>query len=259
MKFTLRFVGIVGVVIFGMFLYFTYGIPGYVEEIGKDFIKNQIRDETNEKIENIKLEGKGSKLAQLAGKLYQKHQEEIDRVKSQLHNKAHEKLADVIAEMRDLDCECRNKYAQMYKEGFEFRIASLQSANEKLQDFMKAKYMEVAAELKKDVRIFAGCNFLVFLILFLVSFLKPKAISHLFVPGTLLTGSTLLCSYFYVFQQNWLFTIIYNDYMGFAFLGYVFLVFLFLCDIVFNHARVTTKIINGVLNAVGSAASVLPC
>ncbi len=259
MKFTLRFVGIVGVVIFGMFLYFTYGIPGYVEEIGKDFIKNQIRDETNEKIENIKLEGKGSKLAQLAGKLYQKHQEEIDRVKSQLHNKAHEKLADVIAEMRDLDCECRNKYAQMYKEGFEFRIASLQSANEKLQDFMKTKYMDVATELKKDVRILAGFNFLVFFILLLVSFLKPKAISHLFVPGTLLTGSTLLCSYFYVFQQNWLFTIIYNDYMGFAFLGYVFLVFLFLCDIVFNHARVTTKIINGVLNAVGSAASVLPC
>ena len=93
----------------------------------------------------------------------------------------------------------------------------------------------------------------------LVSFLKPKAISHLFVPGALLTGSTLVCSYFYIFRQNWLLTIIYNDYLGFTYLGYVFVVFLFLCDIVFNRARVTTEIINGILNAVGSAASVAPC
>lgn len=259
MKITLRIIGVAGVLIFGIFLYFTYGIPGYVEEIGKEFIQNQIMEKTDEKIENLKLDSKDSKLAQLAAKLYRQQQEEIDRIKAQLRSQAHEQLAAVIAEMRDLSCECRKKYAQMYKDGFEFRLASLQTANEKLQDFMKTIYMEVASELKRDVRIFTGSNMLVFLLLLSVSFLKPKAISHLFVPGTLLTTATLVCSYFYVFQQNWLLTIIYNDYLGFAYLGYVFVVFLFLCDIVFNRARVTTGIINGILNAIGSATSVVPC
>ncbi len=259
MKTTLRIAGVAGVLIFGIFLYFTYGIPGYVEEIGKEFIQNQIMEKTDEKIENLKHDSKDSKLAQLAAQLYQQQQEEIDSLKAQLRSQAHEQLAAVIAEMRDLNCECRNKYAQMYKDGFEFRLASLQTANEKLQDFMKTKYMEVASELKRDVRIFTGSNMLVFLLLLSVSFLKPKAISHLFVPGTLLTTATLVCSYFYVFQQNWLLTIIYNDYLGFAYLGYVFVVFLFLCDIVFNRARVTTEIINGILNVIGSASSVVAC
>lgn len=259
MKITLRIAGMAGALLFGTFFYFTYGIPGYVEEIGKEFIKNQILDKTDEKIENLKLDNKDSKLAQLAAKLYQQHQEEIDRIKAQLRSQAHEQLAAVIAEMSNLNCECRRKYAQMYKEAFEFRLASLQAANERLQDFMKTKYMEIAAELKTDVRIFTGSNLLIFLLLLSVSFLKPKAISHLFVPGTLLTTATLICAYFYVFQQNWLLTIIYNDYLGFAYLGYVLVVFLFLCDIVFNKARVTTEIINSMLNAIGSAASVGPC
>ena len=186
-------------------------------------------------------------------------QQEIENIKMQLKNQAHEQLAAVIAEMRDLDCECRKKDAQIYKEGFEFRLALLQVANEKLQNFMKAKYMEVATELKRDVMIFTGSNTFVFLFLLLISFLKPSAIAHLFLPGVLLVSATLVCSYFYIFEQNWLFTIIFNDYLGFAYLGYVGVVFLFLCDILFNRARVTTEIINAVLNAIGAAAQIEPC
>jgi len=240
-------------------LYLTFSFPGYIEETGKDFIQNQIERQTAEKIDDIKLNSQNSKLAQIAGKLYLQNQEEIESIKMQLKNQAHEQLAAVIAEMRDLDCECRKKYAQMHKEDFEFRLALLQVANEKLQNFMKAKYMEVATELKRDVRIFTGSNTFVFLFLLLISFLKPGAITHLFLPGVLLVSATLVCSYFYIFEQNWLFTIIFNDYLGFAYLGYVGVVFLFLCDIVFNRARVTTEIINAMLNAIGAAVQVEPC
>lgn len=124
---------------------------------------------------------------------------------------------------------------------------------------MKKKYMEVATELQRDIRIFTGSNTIVFLLLLLISYLKPKAVNHLFLPGVLLLTATLISSFFYIFEQNWLFTIIYNNYPGFAYLGYVGIVFLFLCDIVFNRARVTTEILNGILNVIGSAASVSPC
>lgn len=259
LNFTLRITGVIGVLIFGALLFFTYWTPGFVEEIGKDFIKNQIKDATNKKIENFKSDINDSKWTPLAEKLYRQHQKEIIMVKDQLRNKAHDQLAEVMVEMSDLNCECRNKYAKMYRKGFEFRLASLQMANEKLQDFMKMKYMEVARELKRDVRIFAASNILVYLLLLLVSFLKPKANSHLIVPGVLLAAATIICSYLYIFQQNWLLTIIYNDYLGFAYLGYVAVVFLFLSDIVLNRAVMTTRIINGILNTIGSAASVSPC
>jgi len=259
MKTTLRIIGVIGALIFGTFFYFTYSTPGYVEEVGKDFIKSQIEKKTNQKVDSIKLKSQDSKLAKIAAALYKKQQEKIDHLKNQLKNKAHDKLAAVIAEMRDLDCECRKKYSKMFKDGYEFQIVSFQTANDKLLGFMKMKYMEVATELKRDIRIFTGSNTLVFLFLLLISFLKPKAVTHLFLPGVLLLTATLVCSFFYIFEQNWLFTIIYNNYLGFAYLGYVGVVFLFLCDIVFNRARITTEIINGILNAIGSAASVAPC
>jgi hypothetical protein len=251
--------GIIGILLFGSCLYFTFSIPGYVENVGKDFIISQIQKKTGEKIDAFKLQSQDSKLAQIAGKLYRGHQTEMDYLKNQLKNHAHDKLASVVAEMRNLDCECRKKYAQMLKDGFEFRLVSLQKAADILQDFMKAKYMEVATELKMDIRIFTASNALIFLLLLVTSFLKPRAIVHLFLPGVLLATAAFICSYLYIFEQNWLLTIIYSDYLGFAYLGYVGVVFLFLCDIVFNRARVTSEIINALLDAVGSAVSVGPC
>jgi len=46
--------------------------------------------------------------------------------------------------------------------------------------------------------------------------------------------------------------------MGFGYLAYIGVIFGFLMDVAFNKARVTTEIINGILNAIGSAVSVAP-
>ncbi len=150
-------------------------------------------------------------------------------------------------------------YAQTLRRGFEFDIALLQAANDRVVAFIQATYMQVVAELKRDIRVFTGSNAGVFLLLLLVSFLRPEAIAHLFVPAALLVVVTLICAYFYVFEQNWLLTIIYGDYLGFAYLAYLGVVFLFLCDIVLNRGRVTTKIANAILDAAGSVVTLSPC
>jgi hypothetical protein len=98
-----------------------------------------------------------------------------------------------------------------------------------------------------------------FLFLLVVSFAKPKAIAHLFLPGVLLLSATVLASAIYIFGQDWFYTILYNDYMGFSYLAYIAVIFGILLDIALNKARVTTEVINGIANAVGSAFSVLPC
>ena len=161
--------------------------------------------------------------------------------------------------MQDLSCECRKVHAKRIKEGYIYKIALLESANAKLIDFMKTKYMDVVNNLKQDLRIFTGSNTVIFLILILLSFLNPKAISLLFLPGTLLFTSTVICSYFYLFEQNWFFTLIYNDFLGYGYLGYIGVLFLFLSDIAFNKGRITCEILNGIFHAIGSVADVSPC
>lgn len=259
MKISLRTFGLIGIILFGTAFWFTFGVPGYVENQAKEFIKGRIENETKEKIDSLSLAAKESKLGKLAQKLMDTNEEEISKIQASLESQLHVKIADVIAEMADLDCECRDKYAQLIKSGFESRLLSLRNSNEKLVDFMKTKYMEVAAKLTLDLRIFTGSNLVIFMLLLLISLLKPKVVTHLFLPGILLLLSTTICSYFYLFEQNWFFTIIYNSYVGFGYLAYVGILFGIFCDIAFNKARITTEIINGFLHGIGQAATVLPC
>lgn len=135
----------------------------------------------------------------------------------------------------------------------------LEKAKDKLADFTQSKYNEIVDKLTMDIRIFLGVNSLVFILLFLISFLKPQATDHLFLPSGLIFLSTLISSYFYLFEQNWFYTILYNDYIGFGYVAYLGLVFAILCDIVFNKSRITTEIINFLANAIGSAFSVTTC
>jgi hypothetical protein len=74
--------------------------------------------------------------------------------------------------------------------------------------------------------------------------LRPEAVRLLFVPGVLLAVATLVCAYLYVFEQDWLLTLIHGDYLGFAYTAWLGVVFLLLCDIALNRGRITVQILN---------------
>lgn len=258
-KLSLRSIGVIGAAIFSSFFALTYSVPGWVETFAADFIEAEAEERIDASIDAIRPPESDNVLAKIAQSVYEKNEANIEQLKSNLKNNIHEQWAASLARVRDLDCECRQKWEDWYESGFNTNIALLQAANEQVSTFIHSSYMDVATELKRDIRIFTASNAAVFILLLLVSFLKPQAITHLFLPGTLLAVSTLICSYFYVFEQNWLLTIVYSSYLGFAYLAWLVIVFLFLCDIVFNRARVTTEILNAILNILGSAASVVPC
>lgn len=259
MKFTLRIFGLIGSLFFIYAFSLTYYSPCFVEDIGKNFIQSKIQEKTDQKIDSIKPAIKNSALGMLAKKLYQQNEEKINQYREKLKNNTHRKIATVIAEMRNLDCECRKKHEERIKSGYESNIIFLENANQKLVEFMKVKYMEVSNKLKTDFRIFTGVNGSIFLLLLLISFIKPAGIKHLFLPGTLLFLSTSICSYFYLLEQNWFFTIIYNDYLGWGYLGWLSIAFAFLSDIVINSGRVTTAIINTLGEIFSFVGSVSPC
>jgi len=261
-KVSLRILGILGIVIFVSLFLFTFADPHLIEKSGKSFIDWKLQSETDKKIDSIVL-AEPTKFESLLGakarELRAETELNLEKVKQQLKADAPAILAEQIAKLRNLDCECRKKWETSLRLSMQAKLLSLESAKAKLIEFSHAKYMEIVENLTLDVRIFLGANSLVFIFLLLASLTKPWAAKQLFLPGGLMLVSTAICSYFYIFEQNWFYTIIYNDYTGLGYIGYLVFVFAILSDIVFNKARVTTEIINACLHAVGKVGDLVPC
>jgi hypothetical protein len=259
---TLTVFALVGVFIFASLFLFTFASPQWVEQSGKSFIEWKLQKNIDQKIESIQLPEKGrfeSLLGKKAERLRAETEAKLATVRQQLKDDAPALIAAEIAKMRNLDCECRKKWQQRLEASMFAELVSLEAARLKLTAFTQAKYMDIVQQLTLDVRVFFGANTLVFIMFLLVSMQKPAAFQHLFLPASLMLLSTSICSYFYIFEQNWFYTIIYNDYTGFGFVAYLLIVFAFLCDIVFNRARVTTEILNLFYHAIGSVTVVSPC
>ena len=261
-KILLRVLGIIGVVIFVPLFLFTFADPQLIEKSGKTFVEWKLQSEVDQRVDLLELP-KETKLENLLGakvkELRAQTEHKLEQIRQQLKNDAPAIIAEQLAKLRNLDCECRKKWESSIKASMNLKLISLENAKSKLIDFSHKKYMEIVRNLTLDTRIFLGVNSLVFILLLLASFTKPKAAKHLFLPGGLMLLSTGVCSYFYLFEQNWFYTILYNDYTGFGYIVYLVLVFAILCDIVFNKARVTTEFLNACLQAIGQAGAFSPC
>ena len=79
------------------------------------------------------------------------------------------------------------------------------------------------------------------------------------LPTLAILGAVGLAGGLYLFNQDWLHTIVFGDYLGWGYAAYLAVVALLLADILMNHARVSTRLVNLGLQLVGSAASAVPC
>jgi ribosomal protein L25 (general stress protein Ctc) len=250
---------VLGTFMYGAAFVYSFTAPESIEKNARGFIKEQVAKKTHEKIDNIGSKYKENKLVKLSAKIFKKKKEQLVLYKESLKLKIDEKLANVMAKMLDLNCECREKYKGIFHNFITTNITDLQTATKKLETFMTAKYMYVVENIIKDFRIFLGSSFISLLIMLLLLFAKPQASIQVNMLAGFMLISTVVSSYLYIFKQNWFYTIIYNDFVGFAYLMYLGIIFLFLCDIIFNKARITTEIVNMILNAIGSSLTAFSC
>ncbi|WP_086932934.1 hypothetical protein [Agarilytica rhodophyticola] len=255
MSITLRTIGLFGILIFGILFSITFVSPGVIEDSMKGFVKYQIEKEVRQTYKSLVDSSVSVKARSIAKTL----EVESDKIRENLDNNLPEKIASVIASMCGYDCERKNALAQSITSDYFKRLKKIKIAHGTLNDLIKGKYIEIIGNLKTDLRIFLGSNFSMFFILLVVSFAKSKAIVHLFLPGLLLTFATIIASSIYIYGQDWFYTILYNDYIGFSYLAYLSITFGFLIDIVLNKARITTETINGIASALGSSIWVIPC
>ena len=238
---------------YGVLFISTFLSPHTIEKHAHAFIAQEVSKRTHAQIDSLgSHQIFNSKIMVLAKKKMGEEREKLKIVKGLLHQKVDEKLASVMAKMNNLDCECRKKY-QKFFHGFlsDFRL-SLAKGIKQLEKFMSQSYMVVMEKILDDLKIFLGGNFFSLVIIFLLLHFKPKYEKILFWLSGFMLLSTLICSYFYIFNQNWFFTLIFNDFLGFGYLVYLLTLFGFFVDIGFNKARITDIIMNAIANVFSS-------
>jgi hypothetical protein len=247
--------GIIGFAFFGLAFLASIANPGFVEQVARDIIRYEIERKVHERIEALDSHFLASKAAAFS----KSYADEIARTKQFLAEQLPARLATVISEMQNLDCECRKKIEASIRVGLEGQIGNASAAQEHLTSLIRAKYMETANQVTREFRIFTGTNAFVFALLLSAVLLKRRADLHLLPSALVLFAAASVTAYLYLFNQNWLHTLVFSDYVGFAYLGYLAGAFAFLSDVVFNRGRITAEALNVVLNAVGSALQVAPC
>jgi hypothetical protein len=119
----------------------------------------------------------------------------------------------------------------------------LAEAHPQMSSTVKGKYETVKHKLVKEVRFFLATNFILYLLVFAVLYWRKGEDRVILLPAGLLILATIISTIFYLFFQDWGYAILYNSYMGSAYLGYTLIIFLLLLDIVMNKGRVTLFII----------------
>ena len=217
----------------------------------KEFIKYQISKEIHTKIDKLndnklvkyiknKSKEKNTKL--------QKYKEFLKKHLSSTVNKITEKLSKE-------ECECRKMRRNFVSSFLTTKINNTKKAISHLKEFIHYKYINITSKLIKDIQIASASSFLAMLLISSLLFFKSKLSVQINLLSLLMLLSTLAGTWLYIFKQNWFYTIIYNDYIGFWYMGYLAIVFLLIADIVFNKARVTTELLNAFFSAIGSAFS----
>ncbi|MCB1581795.1 MAG: hypothetical protein KDI92_01945 [Xanthomonadales bacterium] len=255
MSLSLRIVGLLGLLLFSGVFALTFGVPEWVEQSAKGFIQNKVTKEVKE----IASPVIDSSLAQTAKKLADELGFQESQLKKDLDNQLPEKIASILVSLCGYDCEKKKQLGKDIRDSYQNRISNLKLGQHHLNQLVKSQYLEITDNLKADLRIFTFSNALMFTFLLLTSLLKSQSIKHLYVPGVLLLLATIISIVLYLFGQDWFYTIVYNDYMGWTYLVYLGLIFGLLMDIAFNKGRVTTEVFNFIGHTFSSIGSISPC
>jgi hypothetical protein len=256
---TIRFlvfsVGCLGFAGFGGLWVASFVDPMLVERLAREVIRYEVEQRTHERVEALDQ----SFLVQQAERLVGEKRESIEATKQLLLAEVPARVAAVTARMLDADCACRQKMEGRIRGWLEGGIHSATQAIERLDGLVRAKYQETVAALTREFRIFTGTNAAVFFALCVAVAVKRSASVLLLPAAGVLVLAAAVTAYVYLFQQNWLHSLLFGEYVGMAYIAYLAGTFAFLADVLFNRGRITARLLQALLDGLGSAAIVSPC
>ena len=254
MRIAIAWIAALGLLLSGGGLLASYANPVLVESLARELIKQEVQQRVGEKLAALD----DSAVRQLAARFAEQHAAEIEAIRHRLRPRLAALIDSVAIEMRDPACPCRKIVFGENTAQLHGRLSELLQQNERLTGLIRSQYLDVAAALTREWRIFCAANASMFLLLGLC-LLRRAARLPLLLPAAVLLATTVLVGFFYLFRQDWLHTIVFGDYVGLGYFVYLGLVGGFLADILLNRARLGTRLVDLLLQLIGSAASAAPC
>ncbi len=235
MRRAITILSLIGFVLFGASFSLTFIAKENIQQSATSFISQQVEKEVRGTLKEVeKITDKASQLKVVKDK----YSEEIKKLKHFLSGGLPELVAKVVADILDGKID-QKEIENGVRKITGNQISSLILAISNIEKLISGKYFEILDQLIKDIRIFTGANTFLFLIMLAISRLKNLSHRITLLPTSLLLISTVSSSGIYVFYQDWFYTIVCNDYMGFSYLIYVGAIFLFQCDVVFLKGKIT--------------------
>lgn len=222
-----------------------------VERGARELLRIEVERRVGERIDALS----NTRIAGLAKRALGDADADVALTARAIRDQVPRKVAEVVSNMLDADCECRQRLRDDLQGWEERRLSSRVQVRDKLVGLIESSYASVARSLLREFRIFTATNALAFALLGLVTVLRGRAALQLLLPALVLVTATGITGGLYLLGQNWLHTIVFGQYVGMAYVAYLAGVALLLGDVAFNRARATTL----ALAALGSAMITVPC
>jgi hypothetical protein len=126
MRSVLLFISLFGSLLFGSAFVLSFTHPAFVESAARELIRIEVERRTTEKLETLQ----GTRIAAIAERMSGRNAEEIDDIKRKLAEGLPKQVATIVAQMRNLDCDCRKAIERRMTGLFEGRVAELSRLNE---------------------------------------------------------------------------------------------------------------------------------
>lgn len=271
MKKFLISISIVGSLLFGTVFGLTYLDPEKVEQSAKGWVAQEIERKIKNDFPQLFSPEKKEQGAQVLQKLQGHLKKKIAKLREILFSDLPDRIAESIAR----SCICRmkgqdrEKIQRKYEDTRSYfknlvvgvlkkGIDSSQVLVDRADDLIQGHYLSIIEKLMFDIRIFSGTNTLLFLFILSIMSIKTDQERSLMLAGGILMTVTLVSAGIYIFGQNWFYTLMFNDYMGWGYVTLVGIITGLLLDIVFNKGRICSLILEIIGQALGALASVCP-
>ncbi|MES3022947.1 MAG: hypothetical protein V4857_15360 [Pseudomonadota bacterium] len=248
-------VGVGGATAFFFLLALAFMRAATIEKWARVAIAVEVQNRVAERLHEMD----DSRLVRSAERILARNNKEIAEAKVALSAQLPSRIALVMEYMLHPECPCRQRAIEIEHDIQKDRIESLHKNNEQVTRLIESKYRDVARSLIKEVKIFSAAHGIVLLLLAATAFWWQRPALQLLAPAVVMGGAAALTFAIYLFNQDWLKTILFGDYIGFYYIPYLLVALSFLADVVLNRARLTMVLLGGALAALGGIFSVASC
>lgn len=248
-----------GMVLFGAVFLLVWLAPADLDSRVRDFALAHVQDRVETRLQQDDVTSVLDSAEGLAGRFSSRLEERVSSARDALDAGVPELVAEIVSQICEYDCERSREVESQVREMFERSIVRHSMALDRLQDFVEVEYSRVVSELRRDIGIFSGTNVIVLAMVLLLGLFRGRASAHLLPFATILLVATLLAASWYVLGQNWLLTILFSDYWGWGYTTLLGVIAVFLGDIAFFQARLTSAVLNAIGGALGNAFTLVPC